>query len=206
MCYSAEVSIGTFLFVAAGVAYMWNRNGPLDRPFSALLLVVALMQLVEFFLWRNLSCGPANQFWTQMIPFALMLQPLLSLFIMWQFKAGWGPYYKELFFAVLLLFIPPFVNSWNKVKGCTTLDGNGHLIWPTETTTLSPVAYWVYWLGIGYCYATLNDTTLATFMILFHFLSYKSMEFLYPKSWPSMWCHFVNILVVLGIARPVLMR
>lgn len=206
MCYSQEVSLGTFLFVAAGAAFLWQRNNGIDRPFGLLLLVVALMQLVEFFLWRNLDCTPANQFWSHMIPFALLLQPLLSLFILWKFKAGWGAGYKELFFIVLILFIPLMIQFWKKGKGCTTLDEHGHLAWPEETFTLSPTAYWTYWLGTTYSYATLKDPILGGLMILFHFVSHHGAKLLYPRSWSSMWCHFANSLLVLGVARPYLWK
>jgi hypothetical protein len=81
------------------------------------------------------------------------------------------------------------------------LDENGHLVWPTNTYKMSPLSNAIYWFGTTYSYATLNDPMLATFMIVFHFLSQNTFEFLYPKSWPSMWCHFVNILVVVGILR-----
>jgi hypothetical protein len=56
MCYSAEVSIQTFLFVSIVCGFLWYRNKGSDRPISLILFVVVLMQLVEYGLWENLDC------------------------------------------------------------------------------------------------------------------------------------------------------
>jgi hypothetical protein len=204
MCYSAEVSLGTFTFVALGAAFLWMRDKPLDRAIGLLLLSVALMQLVEFFLWKNVECGPANTFWTRMLPIALLLQPLLCLFIAWQFKAGWAPFYKEFFFITLLLCIPLVWQFWTSLDSCTTLDEHGHLVWPKTLFTLSPLAYWLYWFGTVYVFATLKDTPFSVLTILFYSMSSNTSKLFYPKSWPSIWCHFVNALTVFAIARPAL--
>jgi hypothetical protein len=55
--YNARVSLGTFLFVAAAAAFLWGRDRGIDRALALMLLTIALIQLLEWGLWTNLSCG-----------------------------------------------------------------------------------------------------------------------------------------------------
>lgn len=204
MCYSAEVSLGTFVFVALGAIVLWQRNDTLDRPIGLLLLVVALMQLVEFFLWKNLDCGPANRFWTHMIPVALLLQPILSLWIVWQWKAGWGPYYKELLILTSAISVPVLAQFWRALNSCTKLDEYGHLVWPKDAYDISPLGTTLYTLVNSYINITLKDPVYAGLMIAFYHLSDRQSQAMYPKSWPSVWCQFANFLMCIALARPYL--
>lgn len=76
MCWSAAVSLGTYLFSAfSGVAsYALYRRAP-----NLLYINFAHMQLLEYFMWRDQGCGGANQVANRLGLTLIALQPLCSL-------------------------------------------------------------------------------------------------------------------------------
>jgi len=53
MCFNKEVSITTYGIGTIGALYLWKHNPAL----SIFYAWVALMQLIEFFLWNNQNCS-----------------------------------------------------------------------------------------------------------------------------------------------------
>jgi len=77
MCFSAEVSLLTFLLGVGGGALVWSLNTPFDHIIGAFTAFVALMQGVEFMLWRNQKCNDAHK-WVSLSGMWLNhLQPLV---------------------------------------------------------------------------------------------------------------------------------
>ena len=76
MCWSAAVSLGTYLFSAgAGVAsYAFYRKVP-----NLLYMNFVHMQLLEYFMWRDQGCGGVNQAANRLGLTLIVLQPLCSL-------------------------------------------------------------------------------------------------------------------------------
>jgi len=56
MCFNAEVSLATFAIGTTGSIYLWKYN----RPLSIFYGWVVLMQLIEFFLWKNQKCSDSD--------------------------------------------------------------------------------------------------------------------------------------------------
>lgn len=55
MCWSAEVSLITFITSATMCVYIWYRNHENDRPLALWIFVFSLMQLFETFMWLNMN-------------------------------------------------------------------------------------------------------------------------------------------------------
>lgn len=201
MCYSPEVSIGTFGFVVLGSAYLWVRNRPLDRGLAVLFGSIALMQLVEFVLWHVVDrCDDTNRLAGKLIPLALVIQPVLILWAAWKFDMGWAFGYKQLFWAGLAAAAYTLWNIYSRDDGrCVVVDANGHLTWPRYTYSIdSWITYLLYWGGIAYVQATLKNKLLAVLLIAAHMWSYRAAQAA-DGGWPSVYCHTVNALVVLAI-------
>ena len=80
MCFDATTSAAAFAIVAASSLYLYysgtrarNKN---DMFFSGLLMLVALVQLLEYFIWKNQQCDHANHILSVMLFAALSLQPI----------------------------------------------------------------------------------------------------------------------------------
>lgn len=199
MCYSPEASIGTFLFVAAISAFLWARNHPLDRPIALIFLVVVVMQLLEFLIWISLESPEQLQILTKAIPFVLLLQPLLFMFIHWIYKSGWGIFYREAFLLLLILFPFALNHIYSELKGVVKVGTSGNLEWPRGAYMWSPWINTMYWFFLIYGFGSLKNIPLSAAMVGGAYLSYSAFEKFRPEVWPSMWCHIVNSLSVLAV-------
>jgi hypothetical protein len=201
MCYSAEVSIQTFLFVSVVCGFLWYRNKGSDRPISLILLVVVLMQLVEYGLWENLDCGTINKTLSSFIPILLFLQPLLINFIVWWFNAGWAPGYFMLF-LVSCIFLPyKLYLAWLDYGNCVKVSDDGHLEWVgvPDQSLLGFLERCIYYFMLSYPIATLNNSLFASVFIGLSALSLNVFGMRNQKTWPTIWCHYVNFLSIFAL-------
>jgi hypothetical protein len=203
MCYSAEVSIGTFLFVAAVTAWLWQRNKGLDRPIGLILLVVSFMQLLEYILWMNLSCNWINKLVSRLIHIYLVLQPAVINLIVWFYDAGKFSGYWQL--GLLSFAFVPIV-AWRAqslTTKCASLGPKGNLQWPGIPNDAwdSRLMRAFYYPALFYPILTLKNTMFSTLYGIFGIASLFIYGEKSEKSWPSLWCHFVNMLSVYAVFR-----
>ena len=203
MCYSSEISMQTFLFVTIISSFLWYRNYKTDHPISLILFVVVLMQLVEYGLWENLSCNSINKTLSSFIPILLFLQPILINLIVWWFNAGWGNGYLTI--AVLFsLFLPyKLYKAYIDYGKCVHKGEKNHLEWVNvpDQTLLGIIERYVYYLALTYPIITLNNIPFAALFTSFSFFSLMQSSFIYEKTWPSIWCNYVNILSIFALLK-----
>ena len=201
MCYSAKVSLSTFIFVSILCIVLWYRNKSTDRPISLILFVVALMQLVEYGIWEHLECDTINKVLSSFIPILLFLQPILINFIVWWFGAGWASGYLPIAIA-FSLFIPYKVYSvWHNYGNCVKVGEGGHLEWVSfpDQSTFGILERYIYYVALAYPIATLKNIPFAALFTGFSFLSLMQTGATNQKTWPTIWCHFVNFLSVFAL-------
>jgi hypothetical protein len=201
MCYSAESSAGTFLFVAAIATFLFYRGGQGIRgrvriAVAIILLFIALMQVVEFLIWSNIRCGPKNRLITYFIPILLFLQPIVVLASLLYFDVGLLP--SAVYKASLIVWImalPFFFWQWMKDGWgkCTVIGPNGHLEWP-YTKSKSHIGQDLYNLIMAGGIGTLNTPLYGIFYIVMSSVGYFYTREIYGHSWSSIWCNFVNVL------------
>ena len=94
MCFSQTASLVAFVIGEVGAILLWVRNKGADRTIAPVLATVALIQLIEFFIWRQADVGrgsttsslssPAStsssssSFWTRALLTALALQAVVT--------------------------------------------------------------------------------------------------------------------------------
>lgn len=196
MCWSAEVSMNTFLFASfvAALAY-WNGTvAPLDIAFG---IAFSSMQLIEYFLWRSISANDRamNELWSK-IGFVLIffVQPILSMLrIDEAVKRNWALGLYGVFAAVSLSALYPV---W-RVDFSTERADNGHLRWNWLNV---PLWMALIWLAFLFSYILINNTngvlgSIASVAVYFA-IPFGVSYWLYRETgtWGSMWCHFSNIL------------
>jgi hypothetical protein len=203
MCYSPEVSIGTVVFIGGISLYLWKRNHPLDRAIALMLLVVVVMQALEFFLWLNLRCGPVNDALTMLIPVVLFLQPVALNAIAASYNTGWAFGYRELSYLYTFALAPIllWVYSHKKETGrdCTVVSPKGHLQWPRYTTKFGPILEGLYYFGITYPFITLKNVPFALTYAATSSVSYHMARKYEKPAWGSLWCHAANIQAILAV-------
>ena len=148
MCWNAETSFVTWIFVVLVSVYLWKRNHEYDRTIVFLLLTYSSIQLWEGILWlnkgTNSTCNSMNKLATFMIYITL-----------WAHLAGFGAglwYEKKIssvlilgliFIAIGLFLMPTFICSEN-IKAST---GSGSTGSTTGTTITGSCGYnsWMSW-------------------------------------------------------------
>jgi hypothetical protein len=207
MCYSSKISLMTFIFVSIICVFLWYSNKGTDRPIALILFVVVLMQLVEYGIWEHLECGSINKSLSSFIPILLFLQPILVNLIVWWFNAGWATGYFPIAF-VFSLFLPyKIYTAWLNYGDCVRVGEGGHLEWVSvpDQSTLGMIERCIYYMALAYPIATLKNIPFAILFILFSFLSLIKTGQTNQKTWPTIWCHFVNFLSVFALITPISM-
>jgi hypothetical protein len=202
MCYSAEVSLGTFLFVEIIAIYLWNRNRRIDRPMALILSILVFMQFLEYLIWINQECNAMNKAVTSLIPYYLLLQPVLISMILYTLKAGNGSLYPLIIATSIpiLLLSTQLPNRGDCIKAgeCGHLDWNfaegGIMKVPIST---SIVVIW-YFFALFYTAATLKGE-LAPFVTALLAVSLFVSSVYYNRVWSSMWCHSINAISVVAL-------
>ena len=200
MCYSAESSGGTFLFVLCAAAFLAFGKG---QPAVALLLIVlASMQFLEWIIWSSTPvCTPLNYAASSAIPVALALQPTLLALILWQFDAGYAsPHlYRGLFyFWCGLTAVVAVYTVWYPRTSCVAPSSKGHLDWGLEPS-FSSTFETVYYPAMTFLMLSLKPWTLGVTLYAAYFLSWVYYRVRYPKEWPSLWCHGINAGTVVAL-------
>lgn len=192
MCWNEHVSLNTFLFSAGmlGLLVYNNERTPYKLPgwngfYYFFILSFILMQLVEFFLWRNLSDPVKNRFWTYAGQLLVAVQPAASLFLLKQ---------EGLRYGMLLAYVAfvAYIASTANLKGFNTKVSNGHLQWNWIKMTWVELLTWLFFLLFSLFYNK-HFMALAVALALFT-LSYYSYS--KTRTAGSFWCWAVNLAML----------
>ena len=183
MCWSANVSLSTFIIALAGtfIAYV-NQSTPLGLV--GFYLLFASMQLVEYFLW---SAHLPNAY-ASFIGFVIIaLQPLylavasrsLALIALW-----------VLMMVLWITLYPPTFNSYR--------GQNGHMVWEWIPKSVVLVL-WLFVFIIGmhsYQRKQLHENPWPTSLFIAITVSISLYAYYKHNTWGSMWCWVSNIIFV----------
>ncbi len=60
MCYNTTTSLITFAVMAISTIFLIYRNYPNDRWVAIFFISTGIMQLLEYFMWKDQACGKMN--------------------------------------------------------------------------------------------------------------------------------------------------
>jgi hypothetical protein len=201
MCYSAEVSLGTFSAVTLISIYLWMRNNKIDRAVGLILFFIGFMQLLEYILWVNQKCNLTNKIVSAIIPAYLFFQPAGLALIIWQMNAGWGTLYPFIVGISILIGIPNLINYYKTSSRelCIKKGECNHLDWKLDNnlfdkrnTFFNFILIVSYYFFLFYTVGTLKNTTLSAIFVTLWATSWIITNKLYKEVWSSIWCHSVN--------------
>jgi hypothetical protein len=187
MCWSAEVSILSFI-IGITVSYtLLKRNKPYDKSLAILISFYSFIQLCEFLMWKSLegetygfnSPEELNLFATKMAYINLYSHA---------FAMGYGIYLETgqelpmklgliIFFIGLLSM--PNITQISK----PTPKSNGHLVWNFNNHFYVPISLFIIWCLFKY--TKLEYTWIA---ILFYFGTYILSFTTQGEGSASYWC------------------
>jgi len=191
MCWSAEVSLNTFLFSGffCALAYI---NKVLDLPSMLFGYSFIGMQLVEYFLWKGY-----DNYIVSVIGFILVLtQPVFSIFqILNQPHLIQGFLLAYMAYLALLFTYKPI----SKIDFSSVVAPNGHFRWNWANYPLWLILPFIVFSGISYYinqqWLGLLGYTLIITVVLFTYFR--------DGTWGSMWCWAGNLIAFYWIYKIV---
>jgi len=191
MCWSAEVSLKTFLFsgsvfILAFILHIFKVK------ILILYFYFILMQLIEFFLWRNLNDKEWNHLFSYMAFLLLTIHPLAFTLIVSDSNI-------QMYFIFLYIFFLSFtlyIHETEKIDYSVSVAKNGHLSW------LWVKKYWKsYFVYILFFFVLLIEKFYITFIIILATYIYSMVSYYNEGTFSSMWCWSSNILGILILMR-----
>lgn len=167
MCFDATTSILAFtICLVCSIYLLWNgatTRNKYDLFFSAPVILIGLMQLNEYFLWKNQTCGWMNHAWSLVIIVVLALQPIVcSIAYTYLFKGGLG-HSVGYICGLYALFTIYFLSVLNQHSLCSRPSKHGcRLVWaPLEqkdpfTALLFQIFIAVYFLLLVYSFGVFD--------------------------------------------------
>lgn len=218
MCWSAAVSLGTYLFSAgAGIAsYVFYGKAP-----NLLYLNFVHMQLLEYFMWSDQGCAGANQAANRLGLTLIALQPLCSLLSDSPYWATPSlsslpsrvlPWRRRVFtvdalrvYSLVALaslcrhfFLPDTADFWCSVPAAAPPDDSqGHLVWKWIgiASPLAGHAASALYYSMTFAPIALSGQW-ATGAMYAGAWGYSVYGHAATGAWPSVWCFLVNARAV----------
>ena len=144
------------------------------------------MQLVEFFIWRNINDKYYNHIFSIIGTFLLLSQPFFSLMIISNIKL------RNILLALYSISIPYTIYNVLTKEIYSKITKNGHLEW--DWINSHPIIYiiWSIFLVFGLFYEKLYIGGLYGLGLLgVSYYNYKN-----DKTYSSMWCWFANSIML----------
>ena len=177
MCWSANGSLATWAvaMTLAGATYGYEPKVWL------FMFVFSQMQLVEYFLWKNLNVPSQNALWSKIALAVVILEAAAAIYMIENVPLRNKIFVGYALYISLLLSTYPF--DWR-----TTIGGNGHLSWQWAPSLTVLVPFYLCFFGsmwISGHYATLTGGIITAALSIYYYGKYGSAS--------SMWC-WISIL------------
>lgn len=196
MCWNEDVSIKTFfitlivlIIIMINNNFSYKKTTRFKEYIGYFLLTIILMQLIEFFLWRNINNRLYNNIFSTLGVLLLVCQPIMSLNLIEDPKKR--IYLMKIYSIPAIIYLIYNINTHNIN---TTISKKKHLKWNWQNTNIIfstlTVLYYLFFLTIPF-YINKNYITL-----LFGCVTFLTSLYLYKKdgSFGSIWCYFANAL------------
>jgi hypothetical protein len=190
MCWSATVSLNTFIFSLFGMLFAL-ANGVLSFERSLYIFSFISMQLVEYFAWKNLDNKKVIRLLSQIGTLVVISQVVFA--VNQDKKLPNKTLLYLLFASVTFLFF-----TTSKIDYSMHKAPNGHLAWKWLSSW--PKWYLLFWvaciLGLALHMKEYDTFVIALVTISISYYTYSS-----SGTWGSMWCWIANILAFWWVAK-----
>jgi hypothetical protein len=210
MCWNADISLNTFLFASLTLVFVWAANTFTKYKYSLFenkfmylfFFATAAMQLVEFFLWKNLKNAPMNRFLSTLASWVIVVQQVTLMLMIPSAALRRGM--LLLYAAVLGAFIL-YKKIWSPIRFYTTVAKNGHLSWEW----LGFKGFELIWMAIGLMFYVIPlffieqkamFYVISTMLVISLFLYFKEGTF------GTVWCWASNLALLYVLANILLVQ
>ena len=213
MCWNAPVSLATFLISSLMCLYLWFRNLHNDRVLSIWIFWISIMQLFEFFMWRDMK---NHSLFSKLALVNILLQPfMLAAPLFYYYKKVYNLGEKMVLGGIIGIslikaaagFVYAFITqknkNWLSVKG-----PHCHLVW-WFIKNYNQMPYLTQFNNlymVPLSLATLLIKPFSQGLIYFSigYFSYLYTRTFYPQEKGSLWCWVVTLMGLIAIILPYL--
>jgi len=197
MCWNESVSLNTFLFSGFVILLITYNNAftkykiqVLNNIFFLFFSIsVISIQLVEFFIWRNINNAYYNHLFSIVEGSLIFIQPIFTIMIISKEKIKNILLLLYLFFAILYSIYTLYTKN---IK--TVISEKDHLKW----NFISNNKIWIIWLFFflfSFFYEKhFTGVILALLLLCIVFYNYVN-----DNSFPSMWCWISNLFAIIFV-------
>lgn len=195
MCWNASVSLNTFLFSGFILVLIIYNNSFTQYKIQYLndvwiylfLASFIFMQLIEFFIWKNINNPFYNHVFSMCATLLLIIQPIISIMIVKNIQIR-----NILLLLYLSLSIPFSIYKFFSKNIHSVVSESGHLRW--KFFEFNPVIWivWLFFFLFSFVYEKKYFGVIFGLITLFiTFINYKN-----DHTVGSMWCWSVNSLMI----------
>lgn len=195
MCWSAEVSLQTFLSTSLFILVIYLLN-PNDIFSIFFMLSFTVMQLIEYFIWRYINDKKKLYLFGFLTFFIIFLQPIILLLCIPKerylvkyyilLQLSWL-IFSYIFLQLRFIFLP-------------YISKNKHISWNWTNNNIFTIVfvliYLIFYLGMIYKYSHPIIFILGIVTLAYSFYNYNNY-----KTASSMWCWIANLLVVIFLVK-----
>lgn len=195
MCWNESVSLNTFLFSSFVLLLIMYNNYYTKYKITELNNVwiylffasFIFMQLIEFFIWRNINNKFYNNLFSIMAVVLLIIQPIVSIMIVSNIQIR-----NILLFAYICLAIPYCIYKFSTNYIHSVVSKSGHLQWQFYDNILIVYIGWLFFFLFSFIYERMWGGLLFGLAVLF--ISY--INYVNDHTMWSMWCWAVNSIMI----------
>jgi len=211
MCWNPDISINTFLFACLALLFIFLTNfyskyklKAFNNPIIYLLLLEAsTVQLIEYFLWRNLKNISINEMLSKLISFLIFIQPPTLMLMVPNLQIK---YILLISYFIFMVFYFILKDIYSPIKFHTSVGKNGHLRWEwiNNKGYINKIllSISIFFYAISFLFINNIEITLIGLVTLFITL------FIYFKdnTFGSMWCWVYNIFLLYFIINILIIK
>jgi len=195
MCWNEHISLNTFLFSSFVLLLITYNNlftkykiREFNNPFVYLMFASFIfMQLIEFFIWRNINNKFYNNIFSIMAILLLLLQPIASIMMLSNIQLR-----NILLFLYLLLAIPFSIYKFSTKHIHSVVSKSGHLVWNFFEANPVISITWLFFAIFSFIYEKKwVGTMFAIVALIIAFINYNNDNTVW-----SMWCWIVNSVMI----------
>ena len=192
MCWNEDVSLNTFLFsgfvlllIIFNNTYTKYKIKELDTWEYVFLFSFILMQLIEYFIWKNIKTK-YNHFFTGCVLLLLCVQPIASLMILTN---------KQIRNVLLLLYcltVLPYFLYKLSINSIYSVVKHGHLKWSVGHISIYICILWLFFFFFSF---VAEKKWVLLIPLVITFLA-TCVLYLKTNTFGSMWCWSANTIMI----------
>jgi hypothetical protein len=199
MCWNADISINTFIFACFALVFIFFASFTKYKleSFNPLVYLfifeVALMQLIEFFLWKNLK-NENNYVLTKMAAYLVLLHVPTLMFMITNIQIR---NILLFIYGIFVLFLLSMKSFYEQKTFHTTVSKNGHLLWGWVNNHTNLIYIYIFLYAISVLFTNNIELILMVIGTLFVTLFFFFKE----HTFTSIWCWSTNLFLLYFIVK-----